>query len=101
MKISGISGSKIVQDRLWASHLSLVSFHADIMIHFLLLTIFTKKQVVLSQWGGTNRGGFNIVASNTKRDIHLDGLFNIISYDIVPKIQDMLMSSEFKVSWVP
>ncbi|KAI5651013.1 hypothetical protein M9H77_37018 [Catharanthus roseus] len=53
--------------------------------------------VVLSQWGGTNRGGFNIVASNTKRNIQLDGVFNIISYDIVPKIQDMLMTSDFKV----
>lgn len=54
--------------------------------------------MVLSQWGGTNRGGFNIVASNTKRNIQLDGVFNIISYDIVPKIQDMLMTSDFKVS---
>ncbi|XP_027115785.1 uncharacterized protein [Coffea arabica] len=53
--------------------------------------------VVLSQCGGSNRGGFNILASNTKRTIQLDGVFNIISYDIVPKFQDVLMASEFKV----
>ena len=54
--------------------------------------------MVLSQCGGSNRGGFNILASNTKRTIQLDGVFNIISYDIVPKFQDVLMASEFKVS---
>ncbi|KAF7837628.1 SWI/SNF-related matrix-associated actin-dependent regulator of chromatin subfamily A-like protein 1 isoform X1 [Senna tora] len=53
--------------------------------------------VVLSQSGGSNRGGFTIVSSNTKGSIHLDGLFNIISYDLVPKIQNMLMASDFKV----
>ncbi|XP_025013112.1 SWI/SNF-related matrix-associated actin-dependent regulator of chromatin subfamily A-like protein 1 isoform X1 [Ricinus communis] len=53
--------------------------------------------VVLSQWSGSNRGGFTIVSSNTKGSIHLDGLFNIISYDVVPKLQNVLMASEFKV----
>ncbi|KAK2969683.1 hypothetical protein RJ640_025860 [Escallonia rubra] len=53
--------------------------------------------VVLSQWGGSNRGGFTVVPSNTKRAIHLDGLFNIISYDVVPKLQDIIMASDFKV----
>ncbi|KAL0366686.1 UNVERIFIED_CONTAM: SWI/SNF-related matrix-associated actin-dependent regulator of chromatin subfamily A-like protein 1 [Sesamum radiatum] len=53
--------------------------------------------VVLSQWSGSNRGGFNIVPSNTRRPINLDGVFNIISYDIVPKLQDMLLASDFKV----
>ncbi|CAN4095014.1 unnamed protein product [Withania somnifera] len=53
--------------------------------------------VVLSQCSGSNKGGFNIVASNTKKSIHLGGLFNIISYDIVPKLQDLLMASTFKV----
>ncbi|XP_057958937.1 uncharacterized protein LOC131151656 isoform X6 [Malania oleifera] len=53
--------------------------------------------VVLSQWGGSNRGGFTIVPSNTKGTIHLDGVFNIISYDVVPKLQSILMASEFKV----
>ncbi|KAF3453526.1 hypothetical protein FNV43_RR03966 [Rhamnella rubrinervis] len=53
--------------------------------------------VVLSQCGGSNRGGFTIVSSSTKGTIHLDGLFNIISYDVVPKLQNLLMASEFKV----
>ncbi|KAL9266259.1 DNA annealing helicase and endonuclease ZRANB3-like protein [Drosera capensis] len=38
--------------------------------------------VVLSQWGGSNKSGFTIVSS-TKGSVHLDGLFNIISYDSV------------------
>lgn len=53
--------------------------------------------VVLSQIGGSNRGGFNIVSSSVKSKIHLDGLFNIISYDLVPKMQSTLMESDFKV----
>ncbi|KAI8003668.1 hypothetical protein LOK49_LG08G03453 [Camellia lanceoleosa] len=53
--------------------------------------------VVLSQAGGSNRGGFTIVHSNTKGSINLDGMFNIISYDVVPKLQNILMASEFKV----
>ncbi|XP_021822594.1 SWI/SNF-related matrix-associated actin-dependent regulator of chromatin subfamily A-like protein 1 isoform X2 [Prunus avium] len=53
--------------------------------------------VVLSQCGGSNRSGFTVVSSNTKGTIHLDGLFNIISYDVVPKLQNLLMASEFKV----
>ncbi|XP_021607344.1 SWI/SNF-related matrix-associated actin-dependent regulator of chromatin subfamily A-like protein 1 isoform X4 [Manihot esculenta] len=53
--------------------------------------------VVLSQWSGSNRGGFTIVSSNTKDNTRIDGLFNIISYDVVPKLQNVLMASEFKV----
>ncbi|XP_010909322.1 uncharacterized protein [Elaeis guineensis] len=53
--------------------------------------------VVLSQYGGSNRAGFKIVYSNLKAAIHLDGVFNIISYDVVPKIQDILLASEFKI----
>ncbi|GMY28050.1 SWI/SNF-related matrix-associated actin-dependent regulator of chromatin subfamily A-like protein 1 [Fagus crenata] len=53
--------------------------------------------VVLSQCGGSNRAGYTIVSSSTKGSIHLDGLFNIISYDVVPKLQNLLMASEFKV----
>lgn len=52
--------------------------------------------VVLSQSSGSNRAGFNIVSSS-RSTIHLDGLFNIISYDAVPKLQNKLMTSEFKV----
>lgn len=54
--------------------------------------------MVLSQWGGSNKAGFKIVPSNTKKSVHLDGVFNIVSYDIVPKLQDPLMASTFKVS---
>ncbi|XP_048129266.1 SWI/SNF-related matrix-associated actin-dependent regulator of chromatin subfamily A-like protein 1 isoform X1 [Rhodamnia argentea] len=53
--------------------------------------------VLLSQCGGSNRSGFRIVSSNTKSSVHLDGLFNIISYDVVPKLQNLLMSSDFKL----
>ena len=38
------------------------------------------------------------MSSSTKGCIRLDGLFNIISYDVVPKLQNLLMASEFKVS---
>ncbi|KAI4338598.1 hypothetical protein MLD38_023636 [Melastoma candidum] len=53
--------------------------------------------VLLSQCCGSNRGGFRIVSSNTRASIRLDGLFNIISYDVVPKIQNVLTSSNFKL----
>ncbi|KAK9139040.1 hypothetical protein Scep_008721 [Stephania cephalantha] len=53
--------------------------------------------VVLSQLSGSNRGGFNIVHSNAKGNIYLDGLFNIISYDTVPKFQRVLLASGFKI----
>ncbi|KAB1206180.1 DNA annealing helicase and endonuclease ZRANB3 [Morella rubra] len=53
--------------------------------------------VLLSQCVGSNRAGYTVVSSNTKGSIRLDGLFNIISYDIVPKLQHLLMASEFKV----
>ncbi|KAK7291760.1 hypothetical protein RIF29_07150 [Crotalaria pallida] len=53
--------------------------------------------IVLSQSGGSNRGGFNIISSSAKSSIHLTGLFNIISYDLVPKLQNMLLASDFKV----
>ncbi|KAK4766691.1 hypothetical protein SAY87_008333 [Trapa incisa] len=53
--------------------------------------------VLLPQVRGSNRGGFRIVLSGTKQSVHLDGVFNIISYDVVPKIQTALLSSDFKV----
>lgn len=53
--------------------------------------------VVLSKSSGSNKGGFKIVPPNTKKSIHLDGVFNIVSYDTVPKLQDLLMASTFKV----
>jgi len=53
--------------------------------------------VVLPQTGGSHKAGFRLVYSNTKGDIHLDGVFNVISYDVVPKIQSTLLDSDFKV----
>uniref|UniRef100_A0A9I9CPT4 SWI/SNF-related matrix-associated actin-dependent regulator of chromatin subfamily A-like protein 1 n=1 Tax=Cucumis melo TaxID=3656 RepID=A0A9I9CPT4_CUCME len=53
--------------------------------------------VVLSQYCGSNKGGFTILSSSSKSSLHLDGLFNIISYDVVQKLQNILMASEFKV----
>ncbi|XP_020087115.1 SWI/SNF-related matrix-associated actin-dependent regulator of chromatin subfamily A-like protein 1 isoform X1 [Ananas comosus] len=57
----------------------------------------TDILVVLSQSGGSNKAGFKVVYSNSKPKIHLDGVFNIISYDVIPKIQDILLNSEFKI----
>ncbi|KAI3979104.1 hypothetical protein MKX01_016279 [Papaver californicum] len=53
--------------------------------------------VVLSQCSGSNKGGFTIVPSSSKGIIPLDGLFNILSYDVVPKLQHTLMASNFKI----
>jgi len=53
--------------------------------------------VVLPQTGGSHKAGFRLVYSNTKGDIHLDGVFNVISYDVVPKIQSTLLDSDFKI----
>ncbi|XP_042437728.1 SWI/SNF-related matrix-associated actin-dependent regulator of chromatin subfamily A-like protein 1 isoform X3 [Zingiber officinale] len=58
---------------------------------------FADILVVLSQSGGSNKAGFKIVFSHLKSSIHLDGVFNIVSYDVVPKIQDILLASEFKI----
>lgn len=58
-------------------------------------------QVVLSQWSGSNRGGYKIVQSSSRVSVNLDGVFNIISYDIVPKLQDILLASKFRVTvWI-
>ncbi|KAF9673229.1 hypothetical protein SADUNF_Sadunf10G0002600 [Salix dunnii] len=66
------------------------------MIHQWLDIPSSDILVVLSQSSGSNRAGFNIVSSS-RSTICLDGLFNIISYDVVPKLQNKLMTSEFKV----
>lgn len=56
-------------------------------------------QVVLPQTGGSNKAGYRLVYSNTKGDFNLDGVFNVISYDVVPKIKDMLLDLDFKVGF--
>ncbi|XP_047065554.1 SWI/SNF-related matrix-associated actin-dependent regulator of chromatin subfamily A-like protein 1 [Lolium rigidum] len=53
--------------------------------------------VVLPQTGGSNKAGFRLVYSNTKGDFCLDGAFNVISYDVVPKIQSTLLDLDFKI----
>ncbi|KAI3505955.1 hypothetical protein L1887_28296 [Cichorium endivia] len=53
--------------------------------------------VVLSNYSGSNKGGYTITRSNTKEDVCLNGMFNIVSYDVVPKLQTSLMNSDFKV----
>ncbi|TVU37669.1 hypothetical protein EJB05_10996 [Eragrostis curvula] len=53
--------------------------------------------VVLPQTGGSNKAGFRLVYSNSKGDFRLDGLFNVISYDVVPKIQSTLLDLDFKI----
>lgn len=54
-------------------------------------------QVLLPQLSGSNRGGFSVV-STAKGTVRLDGVFNIVSYDSIPKLQGILMSSDFKVN---
>ncbi|OVA07454.1 SNF2-related [Macleaya cordata] len=55
--------------------------------------------VVLSQSSGSNKGGFTIVPTNAKGTIHLDGVFNIISYDVISKLQhSLIMASKLKAS---
>ncbi|KMZ74019.1 hypothetical protein ZOSMA_137G00360 [Zostera marina] len=53
--------------------------------------------VVLSQNGGSNKKGFNIVNSSFRETIQLDGVFNILSYDAIPKLQDLILASKFEV----
>lgn len=65
---------------------------------YTLVYTLISMQVVLSQCSGSNKSGFNIIPSNRKGTVRLDGVFNIISYDIVPKLQDTLMASDFKAS---
>ncbi|KAG5573929.1 hypothetical protein H5410_063695 [Solanum commersonii] len=76
---------------------SALRLHWALMIQQWMSIPSSEILVILSQCSGSNKGGFKIVPSNTKKSIHLDGVFNIVSYDIVPKLQDLLMASTFKV----
>lgn len=53
--------------------------------------------VVMSQWAGSNIGNFNIVQTSSKQTVRLDGVFNIISYELVSKLQEILVNSDFKI----
>lgn len=53
--------------------------------------------VVMSQGFGSNREGFNIVQSSGRQPVKLDGCFNIISYDLVSKLQDEIVQAEFEI----
>ncbi|XP_020575776.1 SWI/SNF-related matrix-associated actin-dependent regulator of chromatin subfamily A-like protein 1 isoform X3 [Phalaenopsis equestris] len=74
---------------------SSLRLHWASMIHQWLGIPAGDILVVLSQAGST-RGGFKIVFSSQKLAIRLDGTFNIVSYDSVPKLQNVLLSSAFK-----
>lgn len=50
--------------------------------------------------GGSHKAGFRVAYSNSKGDFHLDGVFNVISYDVVPKIQSTLLYLDFKVDFL-
>lgn len=56
--------------------------------------------MVLPHTGGSHKAGFRVVYSNTKGGFHLDGVFNVISYDVVPKIQSTLLDLDFKVDFL-
>ncbi|XP_038876341.1 SWI/SNF-related matrix-associated actin-dependent regulator of chromatin subfamily A-like protein 1 isoform X2 [Benincasa hispida] len=76
---------------------SSLRLHWATMIQQWLKIPSSDIHVVLSQNCGSNKGGFTILSSSSKSSLHLDGLFNIISYDVVQKLQNILMASEFKV----
>ncbi|CAN6998324.1 unnamed protein product, partial [Brassica rapa subsp. trilocularis] len=76
---------------------SSLRLHWATMIHQWLHVPPSDIVVVLPQPGGSNKCGFTIVSSNTKGTIHLDGVFNIISYDVVTKLDKLLMALDFKV----
>ncbi|KAL8161310.1 hypothetical protein V2J09_012799 [Rumex salicifolius] len=52
--------------------------------------------VVLPQWGGSNKCGYRVVGASNG-NVQLDGIFNIVSYDSVTKLQNTLLTSDFKV----
>jgi SWI/SNF-related matrix-associated actin-dependent regulator of chromatin subfamily A-like protein 1 len=54
----------------------------------------------LPHTGGSHKAGFRVAYSNSKGDFHLDGVFNVISYDVVPKIQSTLLDLDFKVDFL-
>ncbi|ANM58864.1 unnamed protein product [Arabidopsis thaliana] len=76
---------------------SSLRLHWATMIHQWLHVPPSDIVVVLPQPGGSNKCGFTIVSSNTKGTIHLDGVFNIVSYDVVTKLDKLLMALDFKV----
>ena len=51
----------------------------------------------MSQYCGSNREGFNILQTSGRKSVRLDGLFNIISYDLVTKLQEDITQADFKV----
>lgn len=51
----------------------------------------------MSQYSSWNKEGFNIVNSATRGHVKLDGLFNIVSYDLVTKLADAISEAQFKV----
>ncbi len=52
----------------------------------------------MSQSCGSNREGFNLVQSAGKQPVRLDGLFNIVSYDLVTKLSQAIGEASFKAS---
>ncbi|EOA37840.1 hypothetical protein CARUB_v10011429mg [Capsella rubella] len=76
---------------------SSLRLHWATMIHQWLHVPPSDIVVVLPQPGGSNKCGFTIVSSNTKGTVHLDGVFNIVSYDVVTKLGQLLMALDFKV----
>ncbi|KAL3685839.1 hypothetical protein R1sor_003861 [Riccia sorocarpa] len=51
--------------------------------------------IVLSQ--GSCHGGFNVVRTSGKHKPLVNGLFNIVSYDALTKLEDIIMRTGFKI----
>jgi SWI/SNF-related matrix-associated actin-dependent regulator 1 of chromatin subfamily A len=59
--------------------------------------LLSNTQIAMSQYCGSNREGFNILQTSGRKSVRLDGLFNIISYDLVTKLQEDIAQADFKV----
>jgi hypothetical protein len=47
---------------------------------------------------GTSHEGYNIVRTTGKQKLVLEGVFNIVSYDVLTKLEDVIYLSDFQVS---
>ncbi|CAM6083418.1 unnamed protein product [Calypogeia fissa] len=52
--------------------------------------------IVMSQ-GGNSREGYNIVRTTGKQELRLHGVFNIVSYDVLAKLEDLIYLSDFQI----
>ncbi|KAH7428525.1 hypothetical protein KP509_09G005400 [Ceratopteris richardii] len=76
---------------------SSLRLHWATMINQWLKIHPAEISVVMSQCSGSNKEGFNIVQSTGSKVVRLDGLFNIVSYELVSKLQNEIAEVDFQV----